>query len=120
MAKHTRTAHPKRVAWHQDNVLHERLYWLAVDAQDASKGTRIAASYDGQTITVETAEVSSLKIRLNDRMMNLDQPVTVQYRGETVYEGTPKRTVGTIAQTLEERGDYRTMYTAEIDVKLKR
>ncbi len=119
MAKFVRNPHPERVVWHQDNVLHERMYWLAADRSDVSEGDRVVVEYEGRTVRIVNSDVSPLKIRLNRRMMTLDRPVRVQYRGKTVYEGIPQRTIGTIAQSLSERGDPAALYTAEIRVDLQ-
>ncbi len=102
--------------WYQDNVQHERLYWLAADRDDLSEGDKVVAGYSVQQVRIESSDVSTVHIRLNDHMMNLNKPVRVTYKGETVYNDSPKRTIETLVQALKERGDPKAMYTAEITV----
>ncbi len=118
LGKIIRNPHPKRVVWYQDNVLHERLYWLAVDRKDVDPGDLVIARYDNRTIQIEHCDLSSLRIRLNDRMMNLDKPVRVVHDGKTVFRGRVQRTIQTLADTLEERGDPATVYSSELRVNL--
>jgi hypothetical protein len=108
------------VVWYQDNVLHERQYWLSVDRKDVEPGDQVVARYDNRTIRIERSDVSSLRIRLNDRMMNLDKPVRVMYDGKTVFRGRTPRTIQTLVQTIEERGDPAAVYSSELKIKLKK
>ena len=57
MAKHTRNPWPKRVVWVQDDVTHDRFYWLEVPAGSVKTGQKIVATVDANTISLE-GEVS--------------------------------------------------------------
>jgi hypothetical protein len=59
-----------------------------------------------------------LLIRLDDRMADLDRPVTITHGGKELFAGTPARTIGVLAKTLVGRGDPRLMFDAELSVKL--
>ncbi len=118
MARFTREPFPRRVVWKQDGVSHKRSYWLAVPDEARKKGTEIVATYDDQTVTVETDAEIPLFIRLNDEMLDLDQAVTVVANGETVYEGRATRTIDVLARTLAERGDPRLVFAAEVPIDL--
>jgi hypothetical protein len=120
LGRFSRNPHPQRVVWYQDNVLHERQYWLSVDRKDVEPGDQVVARYDNRTIRIERSDVSSLRIRLNDRMMNLDKPVRVMYDGKTVFRGRTPRTIQTLVQTIEERGDPAAVYSSELKIKLKK
>ena len=110
MAKRTRNSRPERIVWLQGNQLHPRFYWLASD--EPKRGARLVAERKGQVINVEGD--GSLRIRLDDEMVDLDEPVIVMRDGEEVFRGLSPRTIGTIARTLQERGDPRGVYSAEI------
>lgn len=116
MAKHTRDRLPKEIVWQQDDVTHTRFYWLAVAPAHAKARALVKAGYDGQRIGIKTKDVASITIRVNDNMMNLDQQIVVAISGTYVFEGIVKRTIATLAQTLEERGDRFMMFDAEITV----
>jgi hypothetical protein len=51
-------------------------------------------------------------------MLDLDQDVTVLYRGKTLYQGLVARQQKVIARTLSERGDPTSLFCSEIVVKI--
>ena len=115
-----RNPSPERVVWLQDDVTHERFYWLALPPGTATKGQHLVVTRDGQTITIETAEgVDRLLLRFNDRMVNLDDPIQVRGpSGESLFEGPLVRTLAVVEKTLAERGDPASVYHAEVLVEL--
>lgn len=117
MAKFTRDPVPDRVVWKQTGTPHDRSYWLAVPAAEAKGDSLVVATRDKQTVDVGTAEkVDKLLVRLDDRMMDLDRPVTVKFGGKELYSGTPPRTIGVLVRTLAGRGDPKLMFDAEVAV----
>jgi len=119
MAKFTRNSIPEKVVWKQTGTPHDRSYWLAVPKAEAKSDSLVIANRDGQTIDITTAEkIGKLLIRLDDRMMDLDQPVKVTHAGQLLLTTTPKRTAGTMIQTLVGRGDPKLVFDAEIAVEL--
>lgn len=118
MEKFTRQALPDKVVWYQDDVTHDRFYWLAVPAGKAAKGTEITATRSGQTITLTTTgEVPEVTILLNDAMADLDQPLTIKTGDKVLFTGPAARTIAEIRQTLAERGDPRLTFSAALTVK---
>ena len=74
---------------------------------------------DGQVITIEEADgVAELRVLLDDSMVDLDRPVKVVFEGRTLFEGTVSRSEATVVRTLEDRGDPRMVFNAEIPVSL--
>ena len=114
MEKFTRNPRPDRLAWHQDDVLHFTSYWLAVPPDTARRGQEIRAERRGQTIEITTKDVPQLLVRLNDAMLNLDEPVTVRAGEKQLFAGRVPRTISTLARTLAERGDPELIFSAEI------
>lgn len=115
MAKHTRNSRPDRVVWLQDEVTHERMYWLAVSKPRAR--SRLVVHRSGQRITIEEwPDQGRLAIRLDDSMLDLERPVTVVHRDQEIFHGVPPRTIQNLAITLAERGDPRGLFSAEIKV----
>jgi hypothetical protein len=118
LAKFTRGSTPERVVWRQTGVRHDRSYWLAVPS-DQKSNSLVIAKREGQSIHLATAEnVKTLLIRLDDRMVDLDRPVTVTFTGKTLYTGTPSRTIAALCKTLEGRGDPKLMFDAEVAVEI--
>jgi hypothetical protein len=117
MAKHTRNPIPERIVWKQSSVTHDRLYWLAVPANTAKKGTLVIVQRSGQSVDIAQASgVDKLLVRLDDRMMNLDQPVKVTREGQTLFEGVVPRTIGTLTRTLTECGDPELVFAGEVEI----
>jgi hypothetical protein len=119
MAAFTRDPAPKHVVWLQDDVPHERFYWLAVPEDQAVTAARVVATASGQTISVDAAGIDDLKVRLSDALVDLDQPVTISQGATTLFTGTVPRTILVLATTLAERGDPAQSYDAEVVVAVE-
>jgi hypothetical protein len=118
MAQYTRDPLPKRVVWRQSGTTHARFYWLAVDAEQRKGGTKVEASCKDQQIEVRTSDVSRLRVRVNDKMLDLDKALTVLCEGQKVFEGKVSRTIGTLAKTLAERADPAALFSGEIEIQV--
>jgi predicted peptidase len=119
MAKFTRNATPARVVWKQTGAPHDRFYWLAVPSNQVMVDSLVVAQREGQTVQIISAEkVAKLLIRLDDRMADLDRPITVMHAGKQLYAGTPARTIEVLLKTLNGRGDPKLMFDAEVIVEL--
>ena len=120
MAQFTRTPLPSKIVWKQDDVTHSRFYWLAVPEDSEKPGAEVVAQCDGQKIAISRAsDVNALTIRLNDRMLDLDKPVLVEWNGTRLFEGFAVRSVSTMSRTLKETIDPELAFVAEITVELK-
>ncbi len=119
MAAHTRNPLPDRIVWRQDDVTHSRFYWLAVAPEDQQAGVEVRATLKDQTFDVQADRITRFIIRANDRMLNLDQDVTVTSRGRNLYTGHLTRSIATLAKTLAERADPASIFSAEITLTLK-
>ncbi len=115
MATHTRNLRPAKVVWLQDDVLHPRLYWLAVS--EPKERSKVVASRDGQQIAIEAwSPQGELRVRLDDSMLDLDEEVVVVQGDQELFRGRVPRTIATLAKTLAERGDPKGLFSGEIVV----
>ncbi len=114
MAKHRRVSRPERVVWLQDDVVHDRFYWLAVDEPRARE--RMVVERSGNVIDILEGGERGLRIRLDDSMVDLDEPVIVKRDSKVVFEGVVPRSRAVINRTLKERGDPAGVFTAEVVV----
>ena len=64
-------------------------------------------------------KVKSLTIRMNDRFVDLDQPITVVLPSGKQLTQKAERTIGGIYQSLSERFDPESIFSAEITVPLE-
>jgi hypothetical protein len=121
MAQFNRNAYPEKVVWKQSSVTHNRFYWLAVPGETAVKDAEVIATRNGQTIKIERANmVDTLIINLNGDMLDLDNKVTVEYNGQTIYNDIPKRCVSTIWQSLNNRNDLKQFFSSRIELNLNK
>jgi len=116
MAKLTRNPWPDKIVWHQSGRLHDRFYWLALPAGTAKPGLDIRASTDKNTITIDAPDVARLTVRLNDRLVDLDQPVKVILNGKNVFDGKVTRQANAILKSLQQRADPQSAAVALLEV----
>jgi predicted esterase len=117
MQKFARTPLPQKIVWRQAGVTHPRFYWLAADPSTIAGGDEVEAERRDQQIDIKRlAGNAKLLVRLNDAMLDLDQPVVVKMDGKEVARKTLNRTIGTLAKTLAERGDPELVFSAEVEV----
>lgn len=118
MAEFTRDPVPTKVVWLQDDVPHDRFYWLALGPEDQVAGREVIASYSGSEIVVEATGLSGeLEILLSDAMLDLNGPVTVNHAdGTELFAGNVTRTIATLARTIEGRGDPELVWSASLRV----
>ena len=120
MAQHQRNPYPDRVVWRQEGVTRRNFYWIGLpEGQECRHKMMVIADYEGNTINIEHSDYQRLTLYINDKMMNLNKPITVRYNGKKIFKGKVVRTVANLSQTLSERGDLRYMFPAKIDIELK-
>ena len=114
MTQYTRNPWPKKIVWLQDDVTHSRFYWLAAPADQVTKGDRITAEVDGQTIRIDSSAstTKTLQLYLSDALLDLDQAITVTRNGKTAFQGTVPRDPKAIATSFQTRPDPKQAATA--------
>lgn len=104
-----------------------RAFWVqalnfdvAADGEPTNKMT-VSVDRATNTITIDTTGVYSLRIFLNDKIVDLDQEVTIIRNGST-YKGTFSRTLGALTESFEgafDTGDIYTARLAQLDVPVE-
>jgi len=118
MAKFERQDWPNKVVWVQDDVTHDRFYWLAIpDIKEAKAGQKVVASVEGQNIRLDGDVLPGFELRLADKLVDLDQPVKVAVNNKLVFEGKVPRTADAVYASLQQRADAST--AAQAILKLK-
>ena len=118
IAKKKRDPRPKKVVWESYYPGDTRSYWLAnarAEREDLTVG-----EWDGKStfrIKSEAADLDALAVLLDDRMTDLDRPVTVFLEGKKVFEGVPQRTLLALMRSARARRDPELLFTARIDLK---
>ena len=112
-----RNPFPKKVVWKQDDVTHNRFYWLKNN--DPLESSLIIASINGQIINIEKTNVSDMIIRLNDQLIDMDKKVIVKYLGKEIFNSIVQRDSAIISTTMKEYGDPESVYFGEIPISLE-
>jgi poly(3-hydroxybutyrate) depolymerase len=118
LASHTRTPHPTRVVWHQDDVLRADFYWMSVDKEQVREDDNVVASVEGQTIRFDECDPKRITVRLSDQLVDLDHPLRITRGDRVVWEGEVKRTIGELASSLEARRDPHLASAAKVELEL--
>ncbi len=105
MAKFTRNPWPKKIVWVQDDITHERFYWLQIPAGTAKKGQKITAEVRGQKIRLEGDVPEGTRLLLSDQLLDLDQEVEISVNERPVKKIQPVRYPEVIRAALENRLD---------------
>ncbi len=106
MSKFERQPWPKKVVWLQDDVLHRRFYWLELrEGVPAEAGKKIIATVQDRTLTLDGDVPPTLRLRLSDELLDLDQPLMVVVNGHQVFSGKVQRQASHILASLESRAD---------------
>lgn len=117
MARFSRNPWPTRLVWFQDDVTHNRFYWLKLPEGAARPGLKIVAEANGQEITLTGDVPPGTRIRLSDRLVDLDAPVRLSVNGRPLPEIRPVRSRDVLAATLAERLDPASAACAEIVIE---
>lgn len=116
MSGFTRNVWPDRIVWVQDDVRHERFYWLQVPKESAKAGDRVVASVNKNEIFFERCDAKAISILLSDRLLDLNKSVSVQLPSGVTSQHDVKRTIANIAGSLANRMDKAACYSARIDL----
>ena len=116
--RNTRRPYPEKIVWLQDDVTHNHFYRLVVKGESVQGRSRIVATRNGQRINIEFSTVPTVIIRLNDKMLDLDLPVEIQFRGQSLFQREVRLAKTVVEKTVAERGDYTGICSAEVMVDI--
>jgi poly(3-hydroxybutyrate) depolymerase len=118
MGQFTRQLIPERVVWLQDDVRHDRFYWLSVGQSPAKEREKVVAQRAGNRIEIMSSDRPQLAVLLRDDMVDLDAEVTVVFGSQVLFQGKAPRTICHLSATLEDRGDPTAMFSAKVNLQL--
>jgi fermentation-respiration switch protein FrsA (DUF1100 family) len=90
LRKHSRRAlAPRRVVYLTDTLRYRRAYWVAIDELDtANQLARIEAELTApNTISVALVNITQFTLRLDNGLVRMDEPVSVQINGRLAFRG---------------------------------
>ena len=118
MAQYRRNPYPAEVVWRQEDVVSPALYWLQVPEEEARPGMLLHVRREGNRIFIDHSDYAHVTLLLNDDMLDLDRPLTVEYKGKTLFRGKVRRSADVISRTLAERQDPCLIFSAELPLTL--
>lgn len=116
LAKQRRSAWPSLIERAVLDLDHGRDRWLRVDALSAARG-RLRAEVKGQTVELSGEGVSACTLFLDPRLVDLSQPLRVEWQGAVVYEGLVSPTWTALEASLV-AGDPDTAAAYQLELKL--
>lgn len=105
MAKFTRNPWPKKVIWYQDDVTHQRFYWLQVPEGTAAKEQKMIAEIDGQKIRITGDVPKGIQLLLSDELLNLDQAIEISINDQPSIKIRATRNLRSIREALKNQLD---------------
>lgn len=119
MSNYTRNPVPNKVAWKQDAQHHSNFYWLEVPEEHIESYGEVLVEYNSVQNEINILEnySSIIKLNINDSMINLDNPVTVKFKGNVIFNGLLNRTIQNIYNSITYKGDRNLAFSAVATVE---
>ena len=118
MAKYKRNPYPRKVVWQQEEVLRQHFAWLTAPSDELRRGQRVRLSVADNIIDISECTYSKLTLWLADELVDLDRPVSVRFKGTTLFHGKLQRSAATMQASLNCRGDISRIATAQLTLRL--
>lgn len=127
ISQYVRKVNPKIVTWtaqKMHNTLQQQSYWLELAKAPETLPLFVQAEISGNTIAIKVEQQNAEKVRvpatgvslrvyLNDALVNLDKPVQISINGKQVHQGLLPRQLSTQMKTMAGRGDPLMIFSAE-------
>lgn len=117
MIDHRRNTRPTSLTWQLTDAVVRDFFWLSVD--DPAKGKSVKAFIEDDLVTIETENVARLTVWLDERLVDLSQPVRFRVNGGELAERTLAPSAEVFATSLERRGDPGLAFSVRVDLDLE-
>jgi len=122
LLKVRRNLYPRAIAYNVysfpgGRLMPEWVYWLRL--RDASHQGRIEAQVQANTIQITTTRIERFDVYLSDRLVDLDQPVSVLVNRRSVHTGKVERDVFTMLDVIRDTGDPARLFCAKVEVHVQ-
>lgn len=119
MEQFRRNPYPKKIVWRQEEVVRPCFYWLSAPKDEMERGKTVRLELKGNKVEISQCDYSTLTLYFNDEMVNLDESIEITYQDKVLFSGKLQRTKENLSRTLQERGDYRYMFPAAINISTR-
>jgi len=119
--KNKRNAAPDRINLVVDNLKYNRNFWVRVDAKlDPQKRAWVKAQKKEKKFTLETKNVKTLSLLLNDRHYAEGDEYEIVLNGKRVYRGPFKLDPKALLESLQDEQDPARLYGVELTFDISR
>lgn len=118
MSRYRRNPWPRTIVWQQEEVLRQHFAWLTAPSDELRRGQRVRLSVADNIIDISECTYSKLTLWLADELLDLDRPVSVRFKGTTLFHGKLQRSAATMQASLNCRGDISRIATAQLTLRL--
>ncbi len=95
-----------------------RSYWVRSLADRPGAQIRVYVDRAANRLDVQTRQVEAIEISLNDALLDLDRPVTIEVDGHVRFHGQPARSLGRMLQEIERTGDPHRVFPWVVRIEL--
>jgi hypothetical protein len=116
MISHTRNPLPRSIAWHLTVNNVPSFNWLHIPSPE--KGQSVAATCQDDTITLQTENIRQIHVLLDQRLVDMNRPVTLCINGQRAVTAKLAPDLQTLCETLHDRGDPEFMFSTRMVLDL--
>ena len=114
-----RNAHPNIIRFHSLGEYMNQAYWLRIDEFEGEGPGEVTAKIGKKNaITLETRGVRKLTVFVDDTLIKLTRPITIEWNGAEVFDDKVKSTSEAIIASWRAREDRHLLYPAMISLEL--
>lgn len=116
---------PRKVIYKTDTLQYNKAYWVTIDELErANQMSRVEAeTTTPNLIVVKTENIKQFTLDLSEKLVEINQPVTVKINNQTAFQGTlpPSKQLtlrlekGGLLQILKKNENQNTTLAAELD-----
>ena len=117
IAKFQRNPIPKQIDWtviRQHDRSRDQMYWLGLTGEPKELPLKLTAQIRGQVVGITSDGSAKLRVLLDDRLLDLDQEVTILVNGLAKFQGKVPRNLAGILKSTAGRGDPELVFPAEV------
>ena len=106
---------PHEITWPLTDDVNKDFFWLHVPSP--AHECELDATYKDNHVTVKSSNITQASVLLDDRMVDLKEPVELEVNGKT-RKVKVKPDLRTLCRTMQRRGDPDLAFTVEIPLTL--
>jgi len=113
----SRNPYPQKINFVVTEPDYLQCYWVRI-LEYENLPAEVQSSVAGNEITVTTTQVKSLRLYLDEALVDLSQPVIIKLNGQTVFEGYVHPSTAQLLLSTREKADPALAYCSFLDLKL--